>query len=335
MLTQSELLGYNRNMKLSEVGLEGQERLRSSRALVLGAGGLGSPTLLYLAAAGVGTIGIIDEDVVDETNLQRQVIHRTDQVGLKKVDSAADAIRRLNPHVNVKKYDKFLTAENAEEIVSYYDIVIDGCDNLTTRYVLNDACKIAGIPFVYASIYRFEAQLTVFGLDDGPCYRCLFPEQPADVPTCGDAGVLGTLPGIVGCMQATEAIKYLAGFGELLSGRMLNVDLITHEYDHFSVPRRADCPACNGELRAVGDLPTDAVCGIAPAMPTQNVPVPLISTQALRKKISTGRATLVDVRDNYEFMCLGRIMRDTRALIWVRRASASILIALGVALFFR
>ncbi|GGK21224.1 HesA/MoeB/ThiF family protein [Salinarimonas ramus] len=302
MLTQSELLRYNRNMKLTEIGLEGQERLRSSRALVLGAGGLGSPTLLYLAAAGVGTIGIIDEDVVDETNLQRQVIHRTDQVGLKKVDSAADAIRRLNPHITIKKYDKFLNAENAEEIVSYYDIVIDGCDNLTTRYVLNDACKIAGIPFVYASIYRFEAQVTVFGLDDGPCYRCLFPEQPADVPTCGDAGVLGTLPGIVGCMQATEAIKYLAGFGELLSGRMLNVDLISHEYDHVNVPRRADCPACNGALEKVGDLPTDAVCGVSLPVATEPVAVPVISTTALRKKISAGRATLIDVRDNYEFM---------------------------------
>ena len=302
MLTQKEILRYNRNMKLSEIGLEGQEKLKASRVLVIGAGGLGSPALLYLAAAGVGTIGIIDLDTVDETNLQRQIIHATDQVGAKKVNSAEAAIKRLNPNIVVKKYDEFLTEENAYDIVSFFDVVIDGCDNLKTRYILNDACRLAGIPFVYASIYRFEAQLTLLGLENGPCYRCLFPEPPADVPTCGDAGVLGTLPGIAGCMQGTEAIKYIVGFGESLSGRMLNIDLATHEYDMVSVPRNPNCPACNGKQKRVGDLPSDAVCGVN-IQPVENgVAIPTISAQQLRRKISAGNTALVDVRDNYEFM---------------------------------
>lgn len=302
MLKQSEILRYNRNMKLSEVGLEGQEKLKASRVLVIGAGGLGSPAILYLAAAGVGTIGIIDQDEVDETNLQRQIIHTTDLVGSKKVTSAEAAVHRLNPNVTVKKYDEFLTEENAYEIVSFYDVVVDGCDNLKTRYVLNDACKLAGIPFVYASIYRFEAQLTMLGLQNGACYRCLFPEPPADVPTCGDAGVLGTLPGIAGCMQATEAIKYIVGFGDSLGGRMLNLDLATHEYDMVSVPRRVDCPACAGSFSKVGELPSEAACGIDFRPPTDNIEIPLVTAQELRRKISSGHTALVDVRDNYEFM---------------------------------
>ncbi|MDJ0825285.1 MAG: molybdopterin-synthase adenylyltransferase MoeB [Rhodobacter sp.] len=302
MLTQKEILRYNRNMKLSEVGLEGQEKLKASRVLVIGAGGLGSPAILYLAAAGVGTIGIIDQDTVDETNLQRQIIHTTELVGQKKVASAEAAIRRLNPNITVKKYDEFLTEENAFDIVSFYDIVVDGCDNLKTRYVLNDACRLAGIPFVYASIYRFEAQLTLLGLEDGPCYRCLFPEPPADVPTCGDAGVLGTLPGIAGCMQGTEVVKYIVGFGELLSGRMLNIDLATHEYDFVAVPRNPDCPACNHKQTKVGDLPSDAVCGVNLPPAAETEPVPVISAHQLRRKISAGNTALIDVRDNYEFM---------------------------------
>ncbi|MDE0208305.1 MAG: ThiF family adenylyltransferase [Boseongicola sp.] len=263
---------------------------------------LGSPALLYLAAAGVGTIGIIDQDVVDETNLQRQIIHGTDLVGRKKVASAEEAIERLNPNVCVKKYDDFLTEENALDIVSFYDIVVDGCDNLKTRYVLNDACRLAGIPFVYASIYRFEAQLTLLGIEGGPCYRCLFPEPPADVPTCGDAGVLGTLPGIAGCMQGTEVVKFIVGFGEPLSGRMLNIDLATHEYDFVAVPRSPDCPACNGKQSNVGDLPSEAMCGANLPAAAETEPVPVISVQQLRRKISSGNTALVDVRDNYEFM---------------------------------
>jgi len=302
MLKQSEILRYNRNMKLSEVGLEGQEKLKSARVLVIGAGGLGSPALLYLAAAGVGTIGIIDADVVDETNLQRQVIHTTDQVGHPKVKSAQAAIARLNPNINVKLYSEFLDEANASDIVSFYDIVLDGCDNLKTRYVLNDACKLAGIPFVYSSIYRFEAQLTVLGVEGGPCYRCLFPEPPADVPTCGDAGVLGMLPGIAGCMQATEAVKYIVGFGELLSGRMLNLDLSTHDYDMVNVPRRADCPACAGKFKKVGELPSEAVCGLDLPSPAPVKDVPIVTAHQLRRQISSGKTALVDVRDNYEFM---------------------------------
>ena len=302
MLKQSEILRCNRNMKLSELGLEGQEKLKSARVLVIGAGGLGSPALLYLAAAGVGAIGTIDQDVVDETNLQRQVIHATDQVGKPKVDSAQAAIARLNPNINVKIYSEFLDAANAFDIVSFYDIVLDGCDNLATRYILNDACKLAGIPFVYASIYKFEAQITVLGMEGGPCYRCLFPEPPADVPTCGDAGVLGMLPGIAGCMQATEAVKYIVGFGESLSGRMLNMDIASHDYDMVRVPRRADCPACAGKFTKVGDLPSDAICGIdlPPPAPVQQVPV--FTAHQLRRQILSGKTALVDVRDNFEFM---------------------------------
>ena len=191
---------------------------------------------------------------------------------------------------------------NAYDIVSFYDIVLDGCDNLKTRYVLNDACKLAGIPFVYSSIYRFEAQLTVLGMQDGPCYRCLFPEPPADVPTCGDAGVLGMLPGIAGCMQATEAVKYIVGFGEVLSGRMLNLDLATHDYDMVSVPCRADCPACAGKFSKVGELPSEAVCGLDLPAPSPAQEVPIVTAHQLRRQISSGKTALVDVRDNFEFM---------------------------------
>ncbi|MBJ7539905.1 HesA/MoeB/ThiF family protein [Marinomonas transparens] len=290
-------------MKLSEIGFIGQERLKSSRVLVIGAGGLGSPALLYLAAAGVGTIGIIDADIVDETNLQRQVIHNTKNVGKKKVESAKEALLALNPTITVNTFDVFLTENNADEIVGDYDILLDGCDNLQTRYLVNDACKLAGIPFVYASIYKFEAQITIFGLPNSPCYRCLFAEPPEDVPTCGDAGVLGTLPGMVGCLQATEAIKYLVGFGDLLAGKMLVLNLADHEYEKVSVNKKASCKACNGSLTRIGDLPFEAFCSLSTTNKSEENlnTVPVISSAELRKKISRQSVTLIDVRDDYEY----------------------------------
>ena len=262
-LSSDEILRYSRHLILPEVALEGQQRLKASRVLLIGAGGLGSPLALYLAAAGVGTIGLVDFDVVDVTNLQRQIVHGTKDVGRPKLESARDRLKDMNPHVHVEGYETRLTSENALEIVRDYDIVIDGTDNFATRYLTNDACVILGKPNVYGSIFRFEGQSSVFATEDGPCYRCLYPEPPPPglVPSCAEGGVLGVLPGLVGTIQATEGIKLLLGIGEPLIGRLLLIDALRMQFRTMKLRKNPDCPACGThEIRELIDY--DQFCGI-------------------------------------------------------------------------
>jgi molybdopterin/thiamine biosynthesis adenylyltransferase/rhodanese-related sulfurtransferase len=243
---------YSRHIVIPEIGEEGQLKLLDARVLLIGAGGLGSPASLYLAAAGVGTLGIVDADIVDETNLQRQIAHSLDTLGMPKVDSAKGAIERLNPDVNVVTYRERLTSENIDRILDDgWDIIVDGADNFPTRYLVNDASVWRGIPVVHGSIYRFEGQVTVFKPHDGPCYRCLFPEPPPPelAPSCSEGGVLGVLPGIVGSLQTNEAIKLAAEIGDPLVGRLLLFDALATEFNEVKIERRADCPVC-------GDHPT-------------------------------------------------------------------------------
>jgi molybdopterin/thiamine biosynthesis adenylyltransferase/rhodanese-related sulfurtransferase len=243
---------YSRHILIPEIGEEGQLKLLDARVLLIGAGGLGSPASLYLAAAGIGTLGIIDADIVDESNLQRQIAHSLDTLGMPKVDSAKGAIERLNPDVNVVTYRERLTSENIDRILDDgWDIIVDGADNFPTRYLVNDASVWRGIPVVHGSIYRFEGQITVFKPHDGPCYRCLFPEPPPPelAPSCSEGGVLGVLPGIVGSLQTNEAIKLAAGIGDPLVGRLLLFDALATEFNEVKIERRADCPVC-------GDHPT-------------------------------------------------------------------------------
>jgi len=245
-LTPDQRNRYQRHLLVNEVGEEGQLKLLDAKVLLLGAGGLGSPAALYLAAAGVGTIGIVDMDVVDESNLQRQILHNLDRVGERKVDSAKKTLTQLNPDVNVVTYDVRLGADNILDVIDGYDVIIDGADNFPSRYLLNDASLIKGIPVVHGSIFRFEGQATVFKPWDGPCYRCLLPEPPPAelAPSCAEAGVLGVLPGIVGSIQAVEAIKVILGFGEPLVGRLLAYDALDQSFRTFKVLRDPDCPAC-------------------------------------------------------------------------------------------
>jgi molybdopterin/thiamine biosynthesis adenylyltransferase/rhodanese-related sulfurtransferase len=238
---------YHRHLLLPEVGEAGQLKLLDAKVLLLGAGGLGSPAALYLAAAGVGTIGIIDMDVVDESNLQRQILHNVDRVGDRKVDSAKKTLTALNPDVNVVAHDTRLGADNVVELLSQYDIVVDGADNFPSRYLLNDASLKTGTPVVHGSIFRFEGQATVFTPYDGPCYRCFIPEPPPAelAPSCAEAGVLGVLPGIIGSIQAMEAIKYVLGLGDSLSGRLLVYDALEEEFRNYKIRRDPECPACS------------------------------------------------------------------------------------------
>jgi molybdopterin/thiamine biosynthesis adenylyltransferase len=249
VLSDEQKRRYGRHLLLSEVGEAGQRKLLSSKVLLLGAGGLGSPAALYLAAAGVGTIGIVDMDVVDASNLQRQILHNSERVGMRKVDSARVALEALNPDVQVVTYDERLGASNVAEIVRGYDVVVDGTDNFPTRYLVNDAALLAGVPVVHGSIFRFEGQVSVFAPGVGPCYRCLVPEPPPAemAPSCAEAGVLGVLPGIIGSMQAVEAIKLMLGVGESLVGRLLAYDALEQSVRIFKVRRDPHCPACGSE----------------------------------------------------------------------------------------
>jgi molybdopterin/thiamine biosynthesis adenylyltransferase/rhodanese-related sulfurtransferase len=237
---------YSRHFLLPEVGTEGQQKLLDAKVLLLGAGGLGSPTALYLAAAGVGTLGIVDDDVVDVSNLQRQVIHTTDRVGVPKVDSAEEQIKALNPDVNVVKYQTRLDASNIMEIIEGYDVIVDGVDNFPTRYLLNDASLLKRIPVVHGSIFRFEGQVTVFKPSDGPCYRCLFPQPPPPelAPSCAEGGVLGVLPGVIGSLQASEALKLALGIGDSLVGRLLLFDALAAEFNEVQIRKDPNCPVC-------------------------------------------------------------------------------------------
>jgi len=250
MLTAAELSRYARQLVLPEVGLAGQERLRKASVLIVGAGGLGSPAALYLAAAGVGVIGIVDDDAVEISNLHRQILHGTPDVGRDKSASAADALDRLNPHVHVKTYHEKLTPERAASLCADYDLVVDGSDNYPTRYAVNDACARLGKLWVYGSVERFSGQVSVFGASDGPCYRCIFPDAPTPGSTasCEEIGVLGAVPGVVGSLQAVEALKCILGVGEPLIGRLLQLDLQNVEMRVIRFDRRADCPLCSGLL---------------------------------------------------------------------------------------
>ncbi|WP_256402320.1 SAMP-activating enzyme E1 [Halorubrum salinum] len=266
-LDPTQLDRYSRHIIMDDVGPDGQKALLDAEVLVLGAGGLGAPIIQYLAAAGVGTLGIADDDEVELSNLQRQVIHGNDDVGRKKVDSAADFVAQLNPDIDVRKHELRVTPDNIEELISGYDFVVDGTDNFATRYLVNDACTLAGIPFSHGSIFKFEGQVTTFaGDDDSPCYRCLFPEAPPAgmVPNCATAGVLGVLPGTVGCLQATETVKHVIGEGESLDGSMLFFDALDMEFDKVEIPKRDDCPVCGDDpaIESVHDVEYTASCAI-------------------------------------------------------------------------
>jgi len=266
-LDPTQLDRYSRHIIMDDVGPEGQAALLDAEVLVLGAGGLGSPIIQYLAAAGVGTLGIADDDEVELSNLQRQTIHGSDDVGRQKVESAADFVESRNPDVDVQPHDLRVTAENVEDLIAGYDFVVDGTDNFQTRYLVNDACTLAGVPFSHGAIFPFEGQVTTFaGGEDAPCYRCLFPEAPPEgtVPDCSTAGVLGVLPGTVGSIQATEAVKWVLDEGELLDGRMLFYDAANMEFDSFEVAKRPDCPVCGDdpEIDSVHDVEYVDSCAI-------------------------------------------------------------------------
>jgi molybdopterin/thiamine biosynthesis adenylyltransferase/rhodanese-related sulfurtransferase len=261
-MTQDQRLRYARHLLLPEVGEEGQLKLLDAKVLLLGAGGLGSPAALYFAAAGVGTIGIIDMDVVDSSNLQRQILHTMDRVGMRKVDSARAALTAMNPDVKVLTYDVRLGADNILDIIDGYDVIVDGTDNFPTRYLVNDAALLKRIPVVHGSIFRFDGQVTVFNPYVGPCYRCMIPEPPPAelAPSCAEAGVLGVLPGIIGSLQAVEAIKLILGLGEPLVGRLLTYDALEESFRTFKVRRDPECPACGDNARPIQIAEYDDLC---------------------------------------------------------------------------
>jgi adenylyltransferase/sulfurtransferase len=304
-LSREELLRYSRHLILPDVGLEGQQKLKAARVLLVGAGGLGSPAALYLAAAGVGTLGLVDFDVVDVSNLQRQILHGTRDIGRSKLDSAASRIADVNPHVRVERFETRLTSANALDIIRNFDLVVDGTDNFPTRYLVNDACVLAGRPNVYGSIFRFEGQASVFATPDGPCYRCLFrePPPPGLVPSCAEGGVLGVLPGLVGTIQATEAVKLILGIGDTLIGRLLLVDALRMQFRTVTVRRDPACPACGTrELKALVDY--EEFCGIrqAAAAAVAAPALPEITPRELAAKLSQGDDfDLIDVREPQEY----------------------------------
>lgn len=303
-LTNDEVLRYSRHLILPEVGLTGQRRLRAAKVLLVGAGGLGSPAALYLAAAGIGTIGLVDFDVVDVTNLQRQVLHGTKWLGKPKLASARDRISDLNPHVELVTYDTSLTSANALEIIREYDVVVDGTDNFQTRYLVNDACVLLGKPNVYGSIFRFDGQASVFATDDGPCYRCLFrePPPPGLVPSCAEGGVLGVLPGLVGTIQATEAIKLILGVGETLIGRLLLIDALTMSFRQVKLRKDPTCPAC-GTREITRLIDYEQFCGLKPAPgAVAAAAVPEITPAALAERLARGDdVAVIDVREPHEW----------------------------------
>ena len=299
-LGAEELQRYSRHLIMPEVTADGQRRLKAARVLCIGAGGLGSPAALYLTAAGVGTIGIVDFDDVDLSNLQRQILHGTKDVGRGKLESAHDRLRDINPKIEIELYQCRLSSENASEIVSKYDIVVDGSDNFATRYLSNDVCVFEQKPNVYGSVFRFEGQTTVFAPHlGGPCYRCLFPEPPPpeSVPNCAQAGVLGVLPGIIGMLQAIETIKLVVGIGEPLIGRLLHFDALKVKFRELNLRRDPECPVCGENRTIFAPIDYDQFCG-APADET----VPAISVHELKRKTETREAfELIDVREPFEY----------------------------------
>ena len=304
-LSNEEIARYSRHLIMPEVALDGQKKLKAAKVLTVGTGGLGSPLALYLAAAGIGTIGIVDFDVVDESNLQRQIIHGTSDVGRPKVESARDKILDINPNVEVVVHEEALTSENALEIFADYDVIVDGTDNFPTRYLVNDACVLLGKPNVYGSIFRFEGQASVFWAEEGPCYRCLYPEPPPPglVPSCAEGGVLGILPGAIGVVQATEAVKLILGIGEPLIGRLMLYDALGMSFREMKLRKDPNCPIC-GENPTVTELiDYEEFCGIpqANAVPQENG-VPEITVQELKSKLDNGeQINVLDVREPHEY----------------------------------
>src|SRR5882762_1049338 len=303
-LTKDEVLRYSRHLILPEVGMEGQQRLKAAKVLCIGAGGLGSPLALYLAAAGVGTLGIVDFDIVDVTNLQRQILHNTDDVGHRKLDSAATKLKALNPHLNLLTYETRLTSENALELFAQFDMVADGTDNFPTRYLVNDACVLTGKPNIYGSIFRFEGQASVFATQEGPCYRCLYPEPPPPglVPSCAEGGVLGILPGLVGVMQATEAIKLILGKGESLVGRLLLIDALAMKFRELKLRKNPDCPACGKHPTITKLIDYNEFCGIRGEEKPVETGIPEIQVEELKRRLDAGENLFVlDVREPHEY----------------------------------
>ena len=316
-LSNEEISRYSRHLILPEVGMEGQQKLKAAKVLCVGTGGLGAPLALYLAAAGVGTLGLIDFDTVEASNLQRQIIHSTETVGMLKVDSAEKMLKALNPFMNVVKHNTMLTSANALEIFKDYDIIADGTDNFQTRYLVNDACVLLGKPNAYGSIYRFEGQASVFATETGPCYRCLYPEPPPPglVPSCAEGGVLGILPGLVGIIQATEVIKLILGIGDSLAGRLLLIDALGMNFRTLKLRKNPQCPACGTheikqlidydqfcgieKPKSVGPLEVarDQVAGEAPVVDG----IPQITVETLKKKLDAKEDFfLLDVREPHE-----------------------------------
>jgi len=304
-LNNDEILRYSRHLIMPEVGMDGQLKLKQAKVLCIGAGGLGSPLALYLAAAGVGTLGIVDFDVVDFTNLQRQVIHGTSDVGRKKLDSAADTLREINPNVKVRKFDTRLSSINALELFREFDIIADGTDNFPTRYLVNDACVLTGKPNVYGSVFRFEGQASVFATQDGPCYRCLYPEPPPPglVPSCAEGGVLGILPGLVGLIQATETIKLILGAGEPLIGRLLMVDALAMRFRELKLRKNIDCPLCGTHPTVTELIDYNQFCGIRGEEASSAVAgIPEIQPQELKRRLADGEDIyILDVREPHEY----------------------------------
>jgi molybdopterin/thiamine biosynthesis adenylyltransferase/rhodanese-related sulfurtransferase len=303
-LTNDEILRYSRHLIMPEVAMEGQQKLKAACVLCVGTGGLGSPLAMYLAAAGVGTLGLVDFDVVDLTNLQRQIIHTTADVGRPKLDSAAEKLAAINPFVNVRKFETRLSSANALDIIRQFDIVADGTDNFPTRYLVNDACVLTGKPNVYASIFRFEGQASVFAAERGPCYRCLYPEPPPPglVPSCAEGGVLGILPGLLGVIQATEVIKLILGSGEPLIGRLLLVDALGMRFRELHLRKNPECPVCgtNPTIRELIDY--QEFCGIRGEETPASSDVPEISAEELKAKLDAGDDVfMLDVREPHEY----------------------------------
>jgi molybdopterin/thiamine biosynthesis adenylyltransferase/rhodanese-related sulfurtransferase len=309
MLTQEEVSRYSRHLIMPEVGVAGQEKLKAAKVLLIGTGGLGAPVAMYLAAAGVGTIGLVDFDVVDVSNLQRQVIHGTKDIGKKKIDSAEETMRDINPLIHIIKHEVALSSANALEILKDYDIIADGTDNFPTRFLINDACVLLNKPNVYASIFRFEGQATIFAAEGGPCYRCLYPEPPPPglVPSCAEGGVLGILPGVVGLLQATEVVKLILGAGEPLIGRLLLYDALAMKFRELKLRKNPECLCATGQVKLID---YEQFCGI----PKQPEPPPMsaeISPKDVKALIDANENfVLIDVREPHEFQ-IGRIPTST------------------------
>jgi sulfur-carrier protein adenylyltransferase/sulfurtransferase len=320
-LTSMEIKRYSRHLILPEVGVDGQRKIKASKVLCIGAGGLGSPVALYLAAAGVGTIGMVDFDVVDYSNLQRQILHGTPDVGRSKLESARDKLAALNPEVQVELHDTALSSANALDLFRPYDVIVDGTDNFPTRYLVNDACVLLRKPNAYGSIFRFEGQASVFALESGPCYRCLYPEPPPPglVPSCAEGGVLGVLPGIIGMIQATEALKLILGVGEPLIGRFLIFDALRMKFRELKLRKDPDCPVCGTHPTVTELIDYEQFCGVAPAASDSTQAADdarEITTVDLKARLDRGdRLVVLDVREPQEYQ--------------INRIDGSVLIPLG------